>query len=397
MPWKKGDLPRRAGVSSFGFSGTNAHAIIEEAPALEKRDDIKDGKLNVITLSAKSDTAINNLVKRYQKFLSDKTELDIKDACYTANTGRGHYEYRIIMLIDDLNSLKEKIDILAERGIATYAEENIFFGQHKIVSDKRQSLQDNEIKEGSLRALNTEVEQMMSELLKADKDSYNSMLQKMCTYYVQGANIDWKKLHSGRKNRRVSLPTYPFDKTHYWADVKKTKITGSVQTENNEKLHYLIDELVISSMNEDIYRVKLSPETHWVLKEHVILGNSTVPGTAYIEIARAIGEIYFNTDELEINNFIFLTPLVVPNGTQVEPQIIVSKKDEQIQITVASKVKDEKSGVERWVTHAKGEITQHKKSTAEILDFTGVISSKEAQESPTNLPALNAQVDGTWR
>lgn len=178
MPWKKGDLPRRAGVSSFGFSGTNAHAIIEEAPALEKRDDIKDGKLNVITLSAKSDTAINNLVKRYQKFLSDKTELDIKDACYTANTGRGHYEYRIIMLIDDLNSLKEKIDILAERGIATYAEENIFFGQHKIVSDKRQSLQDNEIKEGSLRALNTEVEQMMSELLKADKDSYNSMLQK---------------------------------------------------------------------------------------------------------------------------------------------------------------------------------------------------------------------------
>jgi polyketide synthase PksN len=43
------------------------------------------------------------------------------------------------------------------------------------------------------------------------------------------------------------------------------------------------------------------------------------------------------------------------------------------------------------VTHAKGEITQHKKSTAEILDFTGVISSKEAQESPTNLPALNAQ------
>ncbi len=391
MPWEKRDLPRRAGVSSFGFSGTNGHAIIEEAPVLEERNDIKDGKLNVITLSAKSETAINNLVKRYQKFLSAKAELDIKDACYTANTGRGHYEYRIIMLIDDLNSLKEKINLLAERGISTYAEENIFFGQHKIVSDKRQSLQDNEIKEAGLRALNTEVEQMIPELLGADKEIYNNMLQKMCTYYVKGATIDWKKLHSGRKNRRVSLPTYPFDKTHYWADVKKSKITGSVQTENNTKLHYLIDELVISSMNEDIYRAKLSPETHWVLKEHVILGNSTVPGTAYIEIARAIGEIYFNTDELEINNFIFLTPLVVPNDTQAETQIIVSKKDEQIQITVASMIKDEKSGVERWVTHAKGEIIQHKKSTAEILDFTGVISSEDAQESPTNLPALNAQ------
>ena len=55
--WPRGERPRRAGVSSFAFSGTNAHVLLEEAPAMPSRAADRSHEFPIV-VSAKTDAAL---------------------------------------------------------------------------------------------------------------------------------------------------------------------------------------------------------------------------------------------------------------------------------------------------------------------------------------------------
>ena len=90
--WPRGERPRRAGVSSFGFSGTNAHVIVEEAPAVPAQA-AKSRAVEVLTISARSEKALGGLEQRYREWFP-ASEADPGDLCYTANTGRAQFQHR---------------------------------------------------------------------------------------------------------------------------------------------------------------------------------------------------------------------------------------------------------------------------------------------------------------
>ena len=87
-PWKKGLEPRRAGVSSFGMGGTNAHVVLEEAPAPEHHPPAAERPLHLLTLSAKTASALQVLAGRMVT-ISPRIPLRTwATLVFTANTGR---------------------------------------------------------------------------------------------------------------------------------------------------------------------------------------------------------------------------------------------------------------------------------------------------------------------
>ncbi|MEU3477286.1 SDR family NAD(P)-dependent oxidoreductase [Streptomyces sp. NPDC033754] len=94
--WARGEVPRLAGVSGFGFSGTNAHVVIGEAPAVEAAQtpprDAADGLL--LPLSAPDAAGLDRLTEQWRRTLEETPEAALAQLTATAGAGRAHLPVR---------------------------------------------------------------------------------------------------------------------------------------------------------------------------------------------------------------------------------------------------------------------------------------------------------------
>ncbi|HZF40916.1 MAG TPA: type I polyketide synthase [Blastocatellia bacterium] len=90
--WESGKLPRRAGVSSFGIGGTNAHVILEEAPAAAASGPSRPAQL--LLLSARTQTALEAATANLANFFADHPDMNLADAAFTLKVGRKALERR---------------------------------------------------------------------------------------------------------------------------------------------------------------------------------------------------------------------------------------------------------------------------------------------------------------
>jgi natural product biosynthesis luciferase-like monooxygenase protein/amino acid adenylation domain-containing protein len=126
--WKHGTAPRFAGVSSFGFGGTNAHVILEEAPALLEAvpaapDEVPavaqtERPAHVLSLSARSHDALRELARRYADHLALHNEQALSDVCFTANTGRAQFAHRLAATGESREQLALALRAFADGGRA---------------------------------------------------------------------------------------------------------------------------------------------------------------------------------------------------------------------------------------------------------------------------------------
>jgi acyl transferase domain-containing protein/thioesterase domain-containing protein/NAD(P)-dependent dehydrogenase (short-subunit alcohol dehydrogenase family)/aryl carrier-like protein len=196
-PWKQliGEnqqpLPRRAGVSSFGFGGVNAHVVLEEFESPARNF---EGTRQLFVLSAKTEERLQAYSETFVEFLNENAgNVSLIDLAYTLQVGREEFVERLAVVATSVEELRDKLVQYLE---ASPTPQNVYRGKAITKSGQAASERDQE-------RLNA---------LIANQD-----LDRLATQWIAGAKIDWVQLHINDTPRRVSLPTYPFERKRYWA------------------------------------------------------------------------------------------------------------------------------------------------------------------------------------
>ncbi|MBI2784987.1 MAG: SDR family NAD(P)-dependent oxidoreductase, partial [Legionella longbeachae] len=181
MDWNMGSKPNCAGVNSFGFNGTNAHVILQEFALMAHQSPPQPARLNLLVISAKTQTSLDYLAKRYQQYL-ETTKDSFSDVCFTAATCREHHTYRLAVVAKSAAEAGRLLDV----------------GQFASSQGKNNPLD-----------------------LQDD-----AVLKLFLTDYLQGKNVDWNLYYKncGYRFIKVALPNYAFDRREFWFEKRDSLI-----------------------------------------------------------------------------------------------------------------------------------------------------------------------------
>ncbi len=120
-PWPAGDTPRRAGVSAFGISGTNAHIILEEAPAPGEVTEPAEPATPVLSgtgtmawlVSGRTADALATQAGRLRELVAGRAELAPRDVAWSLATTRSTFHHRAVVLGSGREELMEGLATVA--------------------------------------------------------------------------------------------------------------------------------------------------------------------------------------------------------------------------------------------------------------------------------------------
>lgn len=192
-------------------------------------------------------------------------------------------------------------------------------------------------------------------LVRRQSDA-ESMTNLLVALYLAGHTLEWSAIHCGSQWRRISLPTYPFQRKRHWIDspgIANTRIDTEARVGKPaaESSHPLLGQRIGSSSDSILFEARYGSAHIPYLSDHRVAGTVVLPTTVELEAALAIGRSYFGTARVSVDHAMHHNAMSFADGNDRLVRVSANPLSPgRASFTIASAAQDS----DEWRTHMTG-------------------------------------------
>ncbi len=227
--------------------------------------------------------------------------------------------------------------------------------------------------------------------LRGPDDTGRVLLETLGRMFELGVEIDWEQFDADGCCKKVSLPTYPFQRQRCWTDFSVgSRLTGPTSTAaaaGDATSHPLLGNRIHVAGKETVYQTTFSVNQPRYLRDHRIIDTVVVPAAALAEMALAAGRDALQDENVTLAEMFIQQAMVVSVEEPSLVQVVVSAPDEGVQtFQIYSSKQTANHAGSIWTRHAMGKIVARRESLdSETEDIEALRTSIDREVSVERL------------
>jgi polyketide synthase PksN len=283
--------PRRAMINAFGAGGVNACLVLEEYLPVETAIPPERMPAEVLfVLSASSQDRLRDYAEAWvARLRRESASLALAEIARLLQIGREQMTERVAVVASNPTELAERL----EAWLKGEASSVYLGGKGADCTDDTVFRQDD---------------RMLKALVQAQD------LHGIGRAWAAGSDVPWRQLSSVANHPSGMFPTYPFARTRYWPSAAPARAAADSLPGRALQLHPLISHNA-SNLWETCYTSILSRDAFYA-QHHRVHREPLLPGSAWLEIARASGSFATMSEVRRLRDVVFVRPLAFNDPVQ---------------------------------------------------------------------------------
>jgi acyl transferase domain-containing protein len=199
--------------------------------------------------------------------------------------------------------------------------------------------------------------------LRRDRE-WLQLQESLAALYVAGQAVNWENFDRSRPRKRLTLPTYPFERHRFWVDdsaPRATSVVTSVSTpggKDSEPVHPLLGQRLRSPLfNDAAFQSQLSATSPDLLNDHRIHAMVVVPAVAYIEMIHAAASRVLDRGLCVLEEVTLQDALIIPeDGSRTVHVVLTLSGPRDATFQIFSLDAEDDQSRTTWKLHVTGKV-----------------------------------------